>query len=67
MTDRREFNYTLHLPERKSEADRCSGFDRRQTGRNRSVSFSRYNTRSLMNADSWFRLRHGRTSLQMAW
>ena len=32
-TDRREFNYTSHIPERRSGKERRSGLDRRQKPR----------------------------------
>ena len=31
--ERRKFSYTIHLPERRSGMDRRSGFERRQTPR----------------------------------
>jgi len=33
LTDRRQFTYTCHLPERRSNRDRRSGLDRRRVGR----------------------------------
>jgi hypothetical protein len=31
--DRRQFSYTFHIPERRSDLDRRNGDDRRNTGR----------------------------------
>jgi hypothetical protein len=38
--DRRNFSYTLHIPERRKSEDRRSGDDRRKFLRNRTMSQS---------------------------